>query len=259
MFSFPHMSRILFCDFCSDEDVGASRKPPSPLPGGRVQSRWGATVGQGPGGALGRHHLLSSGVVVTLTTPSLQPGDVAGQVGQLSLFAACRGHSGRAQRHFPEQGGGETPRNVVSICSTVNPPLPLGNHRVGVWPIGGRPPLQGGQGQWLSAPAGFARVLRCSTEYKLPAVGAMPGHSPGLEHSPSNQGRGELRPAAFAPELCEPSSSGRSELPSGGSINKPALCLSVSESCRVFLRRRSASRLWASCRLQPAGPARSSR
>lgn len=139
------------------------------------------------------------------------------------------------------------------------PPPPLGNHRVGVWPIGGRPPLQGGQGQWLSAPAGFARVLRCSTEYKLPAVGAMPGHSPGLEHSPSNQGRGELRPAAFAPELCEPSSSGRSELPSGGSINKPALCLSVSESCRVFLRRRSASRLWASCRLQPAGPARSSR
>lgn len=195
---------------------------------------------------------------LTLTTPSLQSGDVAGQVGQLSLFAACRGHSGHAQCHFPEQGGGETPRNVVSICSTVNPP-PLGNHRVGVWPIGGRPPLQGGQGQWLSAPAGFARVLRCSTEYKLPAVGAMPGHSPGLEHSPSNQGRGELRPAAFAPELCEPSSSGRSELPSGGSINKPALCLSVSESCRVFLRRRSASRLWASCRLQPAGPARSSR
>lgn len=126
MFSFPHVSRILFCDFCSDEDVGASRKPPSPLPGGRVQSRWGATVGQGPGGALGRHHLLSSGVVVTLTTPSLQPGDVAGQVGQLSLFAACRGHSGRAQRHFPEQGGGETPRNVVSICSTVNPAPPLG-------------------------------------------------------------------------------------------------------------------------------------
>lgn len=153
------MSRILFCAFCSDEDIGASRKPMSPFPGERVQSWWGATVGQGAGGALGLHRLLSSGVVVTWKTPSFQPGDKAGQVGQrlpavsgqASAGGRCPptqtaggrkkrdvawGHSSRVQLHFAEQGGGETPWNVVSIRSALPPATrPLGSHRVRLWPI----------------------------------------------------------------------------------------------------------------------------
>lgn len=111
--------------------------------------------------------------------------------GALSPCAACRGREEegcslgsqqRVHRHFPEQGGGETPWNVVSILSTLRPPPPSGQ------PQGeGLAHLR--QSQRLSALAGFARVLRCGTECELPALAAMPGRSPRLEHSPPSKCR----------------------------------------------------------------------
>lgn len=154
---------------------------------------------------MGLHRLLSSGVVVTLKTLSFQPGDVAGQVGQ--RLPAVPGQASAGGHCPPAQpAGGGRKRDVAwghsSVCivifqsrGAVRPPgmWSLSSPHCGPPPPSGQPQGEGlahlRQSQRLSALAGFARVLRCGTECELPALAAMPGRSPRLEHSPPSKCR----------------------------------------------------------------------